>query len=338
MKKLVQFGLIKGGGTGDEIYEIFKALVGAFASKFDLEVKIKELEEVPNTYFELEKMELSPDQVNEIEEKEAQMMADFLFSIYEEGYNAVFRTAINAGTLYQLRRKIKSIKSMKLKTLDHDVLLIRDQAQGFYAIDSKKEDEEYITLECSYTKEFFNELIKFSHDEGSKNLQDDYRLLAIYKYHLFNKLQRWFRNYEDVELYQPDSGLDILMHQSSDVLVIASNEVGDTLTEYLPLYYRIGNKATMSAKNISLDSKTYGQEIYQTIHGSADNIAGKGIVNPFATIRATTDMFSSHIEHPIEIENILTMAQEQKYVTPDLGGNKKTSEVIDFVLKSIEEM
>ena len=74
------------------------------------------------------------------------------------------------------------------------------------------------------------------------------------------------------------------------------------------------------------------------MHGSAPDIAGKGIANPLAAIRSAALMLrtlgygdgASRIE--LAVNQVI---REGRYLTPDLGGNAKTREVIDEVVKRI---
>ena len=74
------------------------------------------------------------------------------------------------------------------------------------------------------------------------------------------------------------------------------------------------------------------------MHGSAPDIAGKGIANPLAAIRSAALMLrtlgygdsASRIE--LAVNQVI---REGRYLTPDLGGNAKTRKVIDEVVKRI---
>lgn len=73
-----------------------------------------------------------------------------------------------------------------------------------------------------------------------------------------------------------------------------------------------------------------------SVHGSAPDIAGKGIANPLASIRSAALMLR-HLGYTkgadrldIAVEKVI---REGKTLTPDLQGKSTTTEVLDAVLR-----
>ena len=69
--------------------------------------------------------------------------------------------------------------------------------------------------------------------------------------------------------------------------------------------------------------------MFEPIHGSAPDIAGKGIANPLASIWAASQLldFLGYKEWGKRIiDGIETMLEQKKGLTPDLGGTATTSE------------
>ena len=78
--------------------------------------------------------------------------------------------------------------------------------------------------------------------------------------------------------------------------------------------------------------------LFEPVHGSAPDIEGKGIANPSAMILSTVMMLKNigEIEIANEIENsLLEVLKEGKYLTPDLGGSSKTSQMTEEVIKKL---
>jgi len=79
------------------------------------------------------------------------------------------------------------------------------------------------------------------------------------------------------------------------------------------------------------------------VHGSAPDIAGKGIVNPIATISATA-MLVRNLEESVGAASPVAAAIEAAVVntlrhgphTPDLGGTATTKQVTDKIIQSIK--
>jgi 3-isopropylmalate dehydrogenase len=81
-----------------------------------------------------------------------------------------------------------------------------------------------------------------------------------------------------------------------------------------------------------------GPGLYEPIHGSAPDIAGKGIANPLGAILSVALMlrhsFSLHKEAK-SIEKAVDVAIDQGAKTIDLGGKLTTKEMADQVLEII---
>lgn len=76
----------------------------------------------------------------------------------------------------------------------------------------------------------------------------------------------------------------------------------------------------------------------EPVHGSAPDIAGKGIANPIASIRSAALLLSSlgYVEPAARINAAVDkVILEGTYATPDLGGKSTTDEVTNAVLKNI---
>ena len=75
-----------------------------------------------------------------------------------------------------------------------------------------------------------------------------------------------------------------------------------------------------------------------TVHGSAPDIAGKGIANPIAAIRSA-GLLLEYLNMPTEATKIYAsvdkVLSEGKYLTPDLGGKSTTQQVVDSILKHL---
>jgi isocitrate/isopropylmalate dehydrogenase len=78
--------------------------------------------------------------------------------------------------------------------------------------------------------------------------------------------------------------------------------------------------------------------MFEPVHGSAPDIAGKGLVNPLATILSAA-MMLDHLEmgeaaRAVESAVAAVLAEGQVR-TPDLGGKSSTEEVADAVLEKL---
>jgi len=77
--------------------------------------------------------------------------------------------------------------------------------------------------------------------------------------------------------------------------------------------------------------------LFEPVHGSAPNIAGKGIANPLGSI-LTAGMMLDFLDWKSEgdaLRKAVRSALQENFVTPDLGGDKGTVEVGDWIAKRV---
>lgn len=109
-------------------------------------------------------------------------------------------------------------------------------------------------------------------------------------------------------------------------VVVASNLFGDILTDLGAAI--VGGLGLAPSANINPE-RTY-PSMFEPIHGSAPDIAGKGIANPIAQIWSIS-MMMDHLGLPeigaSILESIEQVLMEGKVLTPDLGGKASTKDV-----------
>ncbi|MGH9350456.1 MAG: tartrate dehydrogenase, partial [Vicinamibacterales bacterium] len=144
--------------------------------------------------------------------------------------------------------------------------------------------------------------------------------------------------YPDITLrkYHVDAlAARMITHPQSLDTIVASNLFGDILTD-------IGSAISGSlgigpGANINPE-RTY-PSMFEPIHGSAPDIAGKGIANPIAAIWAGA-MMLDHLGEPAAAERIVHAIKQVvaggRARTPDLGGTSSTRAVTEAVAAALE--
>ncbi len=124
--------------------------------------------------------------------------------------------------------------------------------------------------------------------------------------------------------------------ESFDV-VVASNLFGDILTDLGAAL--VGGLGLAPSGNINPE-RNY-PSMFEPIHGSAPDIAGKGIANPIAQIWSIS-MMMEHLHQPelagLILEAIEEMLAEGKVLTPDLGGKASTAEVGGELVRKLKAL
>jgi 3-isopropylmalate dehydrogenase len=77
--------------------------------------------------------------------------------------------------------------------------------------------------------------------------------------------------------------------------------------------------------------------IFEPVHGSAPDIAGRGIANPAAMLRSAALMLAHGLDEPGEATRLEAAvdAALASAPTPDLGGTATTAELTDAVLREL---
>ena len=113
-------------------------------------------------------------------------------------------------------------------------------------------------------------------------------------------------------------------------VVVASNLFGDILTDLGAVI--MGGMGYAPSANLNPDGSY--PSMFESVHGSAPDIAGKGIANPLATVWAGQLMLD-FLEERDAAARLLgaleTHVQEGKVQTPDLGGTSCTAAVGDNI-------
>jgi tartrate dehydrogenase/decarboxylase/D-malate dehydrogenase len=118
-------------------------------------------------------------------------------------------------------------------------------------------------------------------------------------------------------------------------VVVASNLFGDILTDLGAAI--IGGIGIAPSANINPERKY--PSMFEPVHGSAPDIAGKGIANPIGQIWSAR-MMLDHVGRQ-DLGERLTGAIEDVLEagvvrTPDFGGTSRTAEVTDAIIQRLE--
>ena len=117
-------------------------------------------------------------------------------------------------------------------------------------------------------------------------------------------------------------------------VVVTSNLFGDILTD---LGAAISGGMGLAA-GANLNPERTHPSMFEPIHGSAPDIAGKGIADPLATVWSASqmlDFFGYENWGKRLIDIIEEMLVEKTVLTPDLGGCATTSAVGDRVVEKL---
>ena len=154
----------------------------------------------------------------------------------------------------------------------------------------------------------------------------------------------WDRTFRDVAAQFPDvetesllvdaAAMNFVRRPESFDVVVGSNLFCDILSDLSAAI--IGSMGLAASAN--LDPLRRFPSMFEPVHGSAPDIAGKGVVNPLATILSAA-MMLDHLQigdAAREIEAaVAAVLAGGKVRTPDLGGSSSTEAVAAAVLEKL---
>jgi len=352
MKKIA---IIEGGGTGTEVVGIFKKCLNTICpSQIEYLSFQERFNYQPHTFLSLQKEYANKNWgvLKKLINKEVFDLKNF-YRLAQEDTLGIFRTAINAETLYYVRRDIKKIKVVLLPiTINNtikNIIFIRDQLQGYYTNEKISSANSQIRIKSSFSQDNFVVLSNFVKKYLIYNSIKEYNLFFLYKFHLFGlELQRIIEKtaqqagLKDVQILQPDTAIHKLLGNlaglKDNIVLITGNEIGDVLLETLIHYYKLANKETFFTLNLAFVDTNQPFEVLQTMHGSADDIAGRHQLNPIATIRAAAYALENWLQITPAVnrfEKVIAQAYKNKITAPDAGGTSKTDQVLGYILRNL---
>jgi 3-isopropylmalate dehydrogenase len=119
-------------------------------------------------------------------------------------------------------------------------------------------------------------------------------------------------------------------------VVIAGNMFGDIITDEASML--IGSMGMLASASLgTMEEGGTALGMYEPIHGSAPDIAGKGIANPAAMLRSSALMLAHGLDEPEQAQRLEAAVDAALLAspTPDLGGTATTAELTDTVLKEL---
>jgi 3-isopropylmalate dehydrogenase len=224
-----------------------------------------------------------------------------------------------------------------------DILVIRELTGGLYFGQPKGRDRKdgheraFDTLEYSDFEVKRVVELAFRLAKGRKK-----KVTSVDKANVLESSRLWRQITTDVGAKNPDVALDHMLVDTAAMrlvtspatldVVVTENMFGDILTD----------EASVLAGSMGmLPSASVGEKgpgLYEPIHGSAPDIAGKGIANPVGTILSAAMMLRHSLGLPGEaalIEDAVERTITEGARTRDLGGTLSTSQMADEILRRL---
>ena len=229
-----------------------------------------------------------------------------------------------------------------------DFVVVRENTEGEYTqvggFVFQHQPEEIAVQTAVFTRRGIERIVRFAFQLAAKRNRKR-RVTSITKSNalgysmvlwdrVFQEVASHFSDIETESLLVDAAAMNFIRRPESFDVVVGSNLFADILSDLAAGI--IGSMGLAASAN--LDPERRFPSMFEPVHGSAPDIAGKGIVNPLAAI-LTAAMMLEHLEMndaASEVEAaVAAVLSEGRVRTPDLGGKSSTEEVVTAVLEKL---
>jgi isopropylmalate/isohomocitrate dehydrogenase-like protein len=279
-----------------------------------------------------------PDEVlTEIRKTQACLFGATTTPVGVPGYKSAIITLRRALGLYANVRPAKSYpiqKSMK----DVDLVIVRENTEGLYSgMEFELPDSAY-TLRV-ITRKATERIARYAFDLAMKRRK---KVTVVTKANVLRKSDGLFlevsrkvaEEYPDVEVeeaFVDVTAMRLILKPHIFDVIVTSNLFGDILSDEAAGL--VGGLGLAPSANIGAD-----YALFEPVHGSAPRLAGRGIANPMAAILASKMMLDYLGENrwAERVEKaVVSVLEEGKVLTPDLGGSSSTKQVTDAIIDAL---
>src|SRR5215475_10940828 len=258
-----------------------------------------------------------------------------------EGFASVNVELRQSFDLYANLRPIKNLPGVRARYQSIDLIVVRENTEGLYSgiehevIPGVVESLKIITEKAStrisrfafeYARKFGRKKIHAIHKANIMKMSDG----------LFIRCSRTVaRNYPEItygEHIVDNTCMQLVLNPYQYDVLLLENLYGDIVSDLCSAF--VGGLGLVAGANFGTDCA-----IFEAVHGSAPDIAGKNMANPTAVLRSAVLMLHHLNEHAAAEHINAALAQvytERKHVTRDVGGTASTSEFADAVIEALE--
>lgn len=253
---------------------------------------------------------------------------------------------LRPAILYPQLASASSLKNEIVSGLD--LMIVRELVGGIYFGQPRgveiKNGERFGINSATY---YESEIARIGHSAFQIAQKRGRRVCSVDKANVLEVSELWrdvmeevSKEYSDVQLshlYVDNAAMQLVRDPKQFDVMVTSNLFGDVLSDCAAML--TGSIGMLPSA--SLDKNNFG--MYEPIHGSAPDIAGKDIANPLATILSVSMMLKYSLnqgELADKIDSAVSDVLDQGYRTRDIAGDSKklvgTEEMGDLVVKALE--
>jgi len=230
---------------------------------------------------------------------------------------------------------------------DIDFVVVRENSEGEYSEIGGRlfagTEREVVVQEALFSKTGVDRILRYAFDLArqrpdrhvtSATKSNGIRYTMPFWDERFEAIAKEYRDIRTDQYHIDILTANFVMHPDWFDVVVGSNLFGDILSDLGPAVAGgIG-----IAPSANLNPERQYPSMFEPVHGSAPDIAGKGVANPIATLWSVQMMldFLGENKAADELMKAIEAVTSSGFLTPDLGGCATTVEFTDRVINRIE--
>ncbi len=253
--------------------------------------------------------------------------------------NVLLRQHFN---LYANLRPLVSIEGVKTRYENVDLTIVRENSEDLYKGVEYMYDNDTAHSIKIITRKASERIIRFAFDYALKNNKK--KVTCVHKANImklsdglflevFNEVAKEYPSVESDSVIIDALCMKLVSDPSKFDVLVASNLYGDIISDLCAGL--VGGLGFAPSVNIGENIK-----IYEAVHGSAPDIAGKDLANPTALLLSFAMLLNDNgMKEKADIlkDALYKTIKEGKHTTVDIGGNSTCTEFTKEVCRLIYE-
>jgi 3-isopropylmalate dehydrogenase len=250
---------------------------------------------------------------------------------------------VNARPVELLHDRLTPLRDRTEK--DIRLMVFRENTEGLYVgvggFFKKGTADEIAVQEDVNSRKGVERIIRYAYDYARQNglgrvCMSDKSNAMTFAHDLwqrvFKEVRQEYPKIESRHLYIDTLAMEMVRDPSQFDVIVTCNLFGDIVSD---LGAQLAGGLGLAPSGNIHPGRT---SLFEPVHGSAPNIAGKGIANPFGSVLASAMMldFLGWIQEAQIVREAVKAALRENLVTADLGGVKQTVEIGDWLANFAE--
>lgn len=254
-----------------------------------------------------------------------------------------------ADVIVKIRQEMKMFANLRpVKAYPHtnslsddiDFMIVRENTEGMYIADEESYTDNGAIARRIITREAEERIINYAFNYAKENNKT--KVTAVHKANVLKKTDGLFKeifyevakDYPEIateDYYVDATAMYLITQPETFQVIVTTNLFGDILSDEGAGL--VGGLGLIPSANIGLDAA-----LFEPVHGSAPDIAGKGIANPIAMMLSAVMMlrYIGENEAADRLDGaILKVLNEANILTGDLGGSATTMELANEVKNNL---